>query len=158
MQAAQQAALQQQLEAWQAQEASRAAAEAIEQEKQQAQEAEQAAAWRQAEAIMEGARQKERAAWGAVSHAEAQYSALQMEAAQYVCYTIAVTFTYVCCDRAASAVMVIAAFDTDPICRGATVCMTQRYEPACLWHVWVMKATTENLSCGWANTGCYKID
>ncbi|KAL0029555.1 hypothetical protein WJX79_003952 [Trebouxia sp. C0005] len=82
-QAAQQAALQQQLEAWQAQEASRAAAEAIEQEKQQAQEAEQAAAWRQAEAIMEGARQKERAAWGAVSHAEAQYSALQMEAAQW---------------------------------------------------------------------------
>ncbi|KAL0053768.1 hypothetical protein WJX82_010500 [Trebouxia sp. C0006] len=82
-QAAQQAALQHQLEAWQAQEATRAAAEAIEQEKQQAQEAEQAAAWRQAEAIKEGARQKERAAWGAVSHAEAQYSALQMEAAQW---------------------------------------------------------------------------
>jgi len=98
MQAAQQAVLQQQLEAWQAQEATRAAAEAIEQEKQQAQEAEQAAAWRQAEAIKEGARQKERAAWGAVSHAEAQYSALQMEAAQYVLYHIAVTSTYVCCD------------------------------------------------------------
>ncbi|KAL0033719.1 hypothetical protein WJX77_002381 [Trebouxia sp. C0004] len=82
-QAAQQAALQQQLKAWQAQEAARAAAEAIEQEKQQAQAAEQAAAWRQAEAIKEGARRKERAAWGAVSHAEAQYSALQMKAAQW---------------------------------------------------------------------------
>jgi len=112
MQASQQAALQQQLEAWQAQEASRAAAEAIEQEKQQAQEAEQAAAWRQAEAIKEGARQKERAAWGAVSHAEAQYSALQMEAAQYVLYTIALTSTDVCCDQA-SAIVAIAAFGKD---------------------------------------------
>ncbi len=125
MQAAQQAALQQQLEAWQAQEASRAAAEAIEQEKQQAQEAEQAAAWRQAEAVKEGTRQKERAAWGAVSHAEAQYSALQMEAAQYVLYTIAVTSTYVCCDQAASAVVVIAALGKDSSCKGATVCMAQ---------------------------------
>ncbi len=91
--------------------------------KQRAQEAEQAAAWRQAEAIKEGARQKERAAWGAVSHAEAQYSALQMEAAQYVLYTIAVTFTYVCCDKAASAAVIIAACAKNSSCKGATASM-----------------------------------
>lgn len=84
MQAAQQAALQQQLEAWQAQEAARAAAEAEEREKRRAQEAEQAAVWQEAEAIKEAARQRERAAWAAVSSAEAQYTALQVEAARYV--------------------------------------------------------------------------
>ncbi len=84
VQAAREAAHQQELETWHAQEAARAAAEAAEREKWLQQEAAQAALWQEAEAIKEAARQTERAAWTAVSNAEAQCTALQVEATQYV--------------------------------------------------------------------------
>ena len=82
LQVAREAALQQQLQAWRAQEAEREAAEAVERERRLRQEAEQASEWREAEAVKEAARRKERAAWAAVTAAETQRTALQVEAAQ----------------------------------------------------------------------------
>ena len=82
MQAAREALLREHLEAWQAQEATRAAADSEERERQRLEEAKRAAEWQKAEAVKDGARQKERAAWGAVNAAEAQCASLQMEAAQ----------------------------------------------------------------------------
>lgn len=67
---------------WQAQEADRAAAEAEERGRQAAQAAERAAELQKVEAVKEAARQRERAAWGALSAAEALYASLQLEAAQ----------------------------------------------------------------------------
>lgn len=84
MQAARETALRHELEAWQAQETAREAAEATERDRRRAQEAEQAAVRQEAEAMKEAARQKERLAWAAVSRAEAQYTSLQVQAKQYV--------------------------------------------------------------------------
>ena len=82
-QAAREAALRHELEAWQAREADRAAAEAEERERQAAQAAVRAAELQKADAIKEAARQKERTAWTALRAAEARCGALQMESAQY---------------------------------------------------------------------------
>lgn len=76
------AVLRKELEAWQAQEADREAAEAAARAQQQALEAERAAAWQAAEAVREAARQEERAARAAVNDGQTLCRTLQAEITQ----------------------------------------------------------------------------